>query len=415
MYYYTYNDSTIMSQKKLSFNFQEIDETTAAKSNLIYFIGALSNYGKDQFCVNSIHDCLKTNDSLKDLRNNSSENVSIYFPAWFTSKISESKVSFVNENAPNILSLLGKKLPKKWKVNVVALGDVGRTLVVGLRLLGGDSISQIGIFDFDQTKMDRLIFEGNQIFSNFDNRTYPEIFKLNEDQVFDCDLFVFCATKAIPSLDIVEGDVRMVQFEQNSKIVNIYAKKARDCNYNGLFAVVSDPVDLLCKSAYISSNTDESGNLDCKGLSACQIRGYGLGVMNARANFYAKNEFNLDDYDSVGRAFGPHGNGLIIANSIKNYDHDLSLKLTELTQNANLEVRKLGFKPYIAPALSSGAISLINTISGNWHYSALYFDGAFIGTKNRLLESGCDWERYDFPEKLYKRLEETHSYLKEIL
>ena len=70
MYYYTYNDSTIMSQKKLSFNFQEIDETTAAKSNLIYFIGALSNYGKDQFCINSIHDCLKTNDSLKDLRNN---------------------------------------------------------------------------------------------------------------------------------------------------------------------------------------------------------------------------------------------------------------------------------------------------------------------------------------------------------
>lgn len=415
MYYYTYKNSTIVSQKKLSFDFKEIDEASAAKSDLIYFMGNLSNKGKDNFCVNSVADCLKTKDSLSDLRNDSDSFVSEYFPAWFISKIEESKVSFVNSNTNDVISIIDKKPNKKWNVNVVALGDVGRTLVVGLRLLGGDLIENIGIFDFDESKMDRLIFEGNQIFSNFDNRHYPEIIKIKQDEVFDCDLFVFCATKAIPSLDIVEGDVRMVQFEQNSKIVDIYAKKARDCNFKGLFAVVSDPVDLLCKSAYISSNTDDNDNFDSKGLRADQIRGYGLGVMNARANYYAKSSFNIDNFEIEGRSFGPHGNGLIIANSIKNYNHELSLKLTELTQNANLEVRKLGFKPYIAPALSSGALSLLNTISGNWHYSAIYFDGAFIGTKNRLLKSGCDWERYDFPDKLYKRLEETHSYLRGIL
>ena len=36
---------------------------------------------------------------------------------------------------------------KKYMENILAMGDVGSTLLLGLRLLGGDIIEAIGIFD----------------------------------------------------------------------------------------------------------------------------------------------------------------------------------------------------------------------------------------------------------------------------
>ena len=39
------------------------------------------------------------------------------------------------------------RLPEKARVTLLALGDVGSTLLVGLRLLGGDVIGSIGICD----------------------------------------------------------------------------------------------------------------------------------------------------------------------------------------------------------------------------------------------------------------------------
>ena len=38
-------------------------------------------------------------------------------------------------------------LPEKVRVNLLALGDVGSTLLLGLRLMGGDVISSMGICD----------------------------------------------------------------------------------------------------------------------------------------------------------------------------------------------------------------------------------------------------------------------------
>ena len=77
--------------------------------------------------------------------------------------------------------------------------------------------------------------------------------------------------------------------------------------------------------------------------------------MNGRACFYAEKSQNTIHYIEEGRVFGPHGEGLIVADSIENYDEELSKYLTDKTINANKEVRNLGFKPYVAPSLSSGA------------------------------------------------------------
>lgn len=301
----------------------------------------------------------------------------------------------------------------KWKVNVAGLGDVGATLVTGLKLLNSPMVSSIGIFDLDENKMERVYLEANQIFDPSMDTTSAPVIKLTKEDLFNGDMFVFCISKFIPPIG-TKGDVRIAQYKENSKIIKFYAKMAREANFKGIFAVVSDPVDLLCNTVYEESNKDSNGKFDYKGLAPESIKGYGLGVMNARAAFYSSIYGNYDEYINKGRAFGPHGQGLIIANSLNNYDKELSKRLTEDTLNANHKVRDVGFKPYIAPALSSGAISIINTIQGKWHYSSCYLDGVYFGVKNRLLKTGNQVECLEMSPLIIEKINETSKNLKEL-
>ena len=133
------------------------------------------------------------------------------------------------------------------RVNLLALGDVGGTVLMGLRLLGGEAVGQIGIYDLDPAMMRRYEMEINQICFP-DGRTLPEVRMLEQDELFDCDMFVFCASKGVPPVG-AGGDVRMAQLEANRQLVSMYSSRAVSCGFRGIFAVVSDPVDPLCKSA----------------------------------------------------------------------------------------------------------------------------------------------------------------------
>lgn len=305
--------------------------------------------------------------------------------------------------------------PKKEKVRVhlLALGDVGSTLAMGLRLMGGDVISTLGICDLRAGVPQRWEFELNQIAPPGEEQL-PTVEIVDIDHILDCDVFLFCASRFVPDTAVKSGDVRMAQYELNRPLVASYARMAREKGYRGMFCVVSDPVDQLCRAALLESNRDEAGNPDGKGLSVNQVRGFGLGVMNARARYYAGKDPRFVSYLSDGRAFGPHGEGLVIANSIRRYDGKLSGELTELTKRANLQMRELGYKPYVAPALSSGALSLLACLRGEWHYSSVFLDGVFFGIRNRLREDGCEMERLELPEELVGRLEKTIEDLKNI-
>jgi hypothetical protein len=98
-----------------------------------------------------------------------------------------------------------------------------------------------------------------------------------------------------------------------------------------------------------------------------------------------------------------------VADSIVNYNNKFSIELTDRVKNANIEVRKTGYKPYIAPAFSSGSLSLISTIKGEWHYSSNFMGGVFMGSKNRLLNSGIEIEGLNLDEQLLERLQETYE------
>ena len=294
------------------------------------------------------------------------------------------------------------------RVNILALGDVGTTMLIGLRLLGPDVISEIGICDIRQDNTARLEMEINQIgypFTGWENPSgpvLPPVKIVAEEELFDCEVMIFCASKGVPPVEDHQDDppvdVRMVQLEANRDIIRHYADLAKKADYRGLVCVVSDPVDNLAAAFY-----------DASGLKPWQIQGYGLGVMNMRAAYYAeKKGGDYALYEKEGRAFGPHGEDLVVANSLEHYDDEISRELTKLTVEANLRVRELGFKPYIAPALSSAAISILLTLRGEWHYGSVYLgdcgNGAFLGIRNRLTTAGWEYEDAPLPDALYERV-----------
>ena len=303
----------------------------------------------------------------------------------------------------------------KKRVHVLAIGDVGSTLLTGLHLLGGDCISSIGICDISDQVTARWEFEENQIAYPWDYDALPEVDVVAPERLFDCDVFVFVASKGIPPVGSQVKDVRMYQFENNSKIVAQYARQARREHFKGLFAVVSDPVDPLAKTAWLESNRDEDGKLDYLGLLPEQVQGFGLGVMNARAAYYAKRDPRLKQFLTEGRSFGPHGQDLVVADSIEHYDDALSRELTQLTVTANLHMRAIGFKPFIAPAYSSGAISLILTLRGEWHCGSVFLGGIFMGVKNRYTPAGLETEILPLPDALYERIVTAQENLRQIV
>ena len=179
--------------------------------------------------------------------------------------------------------------------------------------------------------------------------------------------------------------------------------------------VLSDPVDPLCKAAWLASNHDADGNWDGLGLLPEQVQGFGLGVMNARAAYFAKQDSRFASFLTEGRSFGPHGKGLVIANSVEHYDDTLSQELTELVETANLRIRDLGFKPYVAPAVSSGAMQLLLTLRGDWHCGSVNIGGIWFGTRNRFTPYGLEVENLSLPDSLFARLRETEAALHQIV
>lgn len=338
-------------------------------------------------------------------------------PPEVTAAIQAGTLTGVNLSHPRWREALEFTTPKggKKRVHLLAVGDVGSTLVTALKLMGGNDISHIGICDLNEKTVERWVTEMGQIDWPWDYGTLPEVEAVDSDRLFDCDVFIFAAAKAIPAVGSGVQDVRMAQLDANRPLVETFARQARKTDFRGLFMVLSDPIDPLCKAAWLASNQDESGRWDGLGLLPEQVQGFGLGVMNARAAWFAKRDDRFASFLTEGRSFGPHGKGLVIANSIDHYDDALSRELTELVETANLRIRDLGFKPYVAPAVSSGAMQLLLALRGQWHCSSVPLGGVWFGARNRFTPFGQETESLPLPEALFARLRETEAALASIL
>ena len=303
------------------------------------------------------------------------------------------------------------------RINILAMGDVGGTLALAMKLTGADIVSRIGICDISEKALKRWEQELNQIAMPSDPQLFPLVEPIAAEEMFDCDVFVFCASRGVPDVSQTDVDVRMVQLEKNLELVRSISDQAVKAGFDGEFFIVSDPVDPLCAGAVRN------------GIPAERVQGFGLGVMNGRAAYFArlaqqgmaakglsaenampdartdrpaeenlsqetvasdaKTDWALEDirqanmakYLTEGRVFGPHGEDLVVANSVIDYNEEAYLELTRLTVEANLRIRELGYKPYIAPAVTSGALSILENLRGNWQYSSAWF-GPYDGFGN---------------------------------
>ena len=292
----------------------------------------------------------------------------------------------------------------RLRLTLVGLGDVGGTLLTALKLLG-DDISEIGIYDPNEALCKRYALELNQIL----DRPEPRIVLRDPEALFDCDVFLFTASRGVPPLGAA-GDVRMAQLEANREMLKAYSAQARKARFSGLFCQISDPVDQLARCVFLQSNRDENGSYDFRGLLPEQIAGFGLGVMQARAAYMAR-ELGLDCPKL--RAYGPHGADLVVANDPRDYDPAISEELTRRTVGANLEVRALGFKPYIAPAISSAALSVLRLLRGEPFPGAVPLGGVYFGCRSRLTDRGFELLREDLHPDLQARLQTAWEKLKE--
>ena len=203
--------------------------------------------------------------------------------------VAENGATVANVTFARLFDVLPKFLfPKKTGLHVtlVGLGDVGGTVLTGLKLLGRE-IEEIAVFDPNEAMCRRYEMEMNQVLPELPGGSIPRVAICREADLFNCDLFVFTASRGVPGLDSGVKDVRMAQFEANRAMLGIYAKKARDAAFSGLFCQVSDPVDHLSREVFLASNRNDAGETDFAGLLPEQVQGFGLGVMAARAAYYA--------------------------------------------------------------------------------------------------------------------------------
>ena len=404
MNYYRYCGHTLCSQEALPY---EPLDRLPADGEIVFLFSRQPLAGRESFPITAPA-LLTAEESVETL------NASAPAPE-LTAAIRAGRVRAVNRLHPRWEELLTLPAPPaKYRVNLLALGDVGSTLLMGLRLLGGDVVSSIGICDLRENVVERWEFELNQISLPSPYDTMPSVEIIPPGKLFDGDVFLFCASRFVPDTAVKTGDVRMAQYALNRELAALYARKAREVHYKGLFCVVSDPVDPLCRAVWRESNRAEDGSWDGLGLFSHQVRGFGLGVMNARAAYYARRDGRFASFLAEGRTFGPHGEDLVVANSIGHYDDALSRELTEKVVHANLAMRAMGFKPYVAPALSSGALSLLLCLRGEWNCSSTCLGGVFMGARNRVTPTGIELERLPLPRALMDRLRATEERLRAI-
>lgn len=279
------------------------------------------------------------------------------------------------------------------KLGVIGQGDVGITMVLGLMLYGKDQFEKLYLYDPSEANRNRLSHELSQIRSLVSN--FPQVEFVTPDELTQADMILFVASVSVPKVGESVSDARLIQFGSNWKLLKGYAERFLELGFGGFFGVVSDPVD------YLATNLVRKLQVDPR-----RVMGFGQGVMAARAAYYGG--------DTV-RMFGPHGKGLFVANSASEFNLDESLRLSDLTLKENLLIREFGFKPYLAPALSSAAIAITDMLAGHKHYSSQYIGQVFWGeqyqfTSEGLLLSGlANKDLRDVITRTYQKVVEAYE------
>lgn len=375
---------------------------------LVFVVHRQPQTSRGLFCIHSLAELEEPETVFLLARHQRAEELSAL--GQLTAHCGAAVLNTAFSNAYSFLKAVSQPKTGGFRVNLIGLGDVGGTVLLGLKLLGRE-IAEIGIYDPNEALCRRYALELNQVLPEHDGEALPPVTICEPQAIFNCDALLFTASLGVPPVGAQVQDVRMAQYTKNREMLRAYARQARQAGFGGLFAQISDPVDHLSRAVFLETNRTQDGQWDGNGLLPEQIQGYGLGVMRARAVFYAQKR-GVDF--SNGAVFGPHGRDLIVANDAgSGYDAAVSAALTQDTVTANLRVRELGFKPYLAPGLSSAAVSVLRTLRGEWHDGAAALGGAYFGCRSRMTRQGLELEKRELSPELLRQMERVHTALRE--
>lgn len=282
------------------------------------------------------------------------------------------------------LRRLAEPVPRRRRVGLAGLGRVGGTAATVLAAMPSPAsgISELLVGDSDAANLARWSAELASITRWRLPDTLPVVATATPDEMMArCDVVLFAASSAVPPLG-TRGDVRHVQFDPNRALLRAYVEAAGRADFAGLFLVVSDPVESLSLAAFRDSNADPTGGFSGAGMAPERIGGLALAVMWGRALAEARRR----GWNEVGRrggAYGPHSDEVVVFDDVRRPDRRRSDQLTRAAREGNLELREMGFLPYVGPAVSSVALSLPPLLSGREALASLFLDGVYLGGPTR--------------------------------
>lgn len=287
------------------------------------------------------------------------------------------------------------------KVAIVGCGNVGLSYAYAL-INQKTFVQDLVMIDINKEKL-----EGDVMDLNHGIPFAPSKIKITSgtyDDCGDCKIVCICA-----GANQKEGETRLELIQRNYNIFKDLIPNIMKSGFNGVFLVVTNPVDAMSYFTYKLS-----------GLPAYKIIGSGTSLDSSRLKFLIGDKLNINPSSVHAYVLGEHGDSefipwsraMVSLQSINTYLSDSDIKeLEENVRNAAYEViAKKGVTNYgigmclvrITNAILSGDNSILCVSS--YHEK----EGVYISTPSVLDQNGIR-EQILFPLNIDEELKLKHS------
>lgn len=177
---------------------------------------------------------------------------------------------------------------KKTNEKIILIGDgaVGSSYVYSL--INQNIGQEVGIIDIDDYKVEGDVMD---LASALAFTSPKKVYAADYSDVHDADIVVL--TAGAPQK---EGETRIDLIEKNLKITKSIVDEVMANNFNGIFLVASNPVDILTYAVYKFS-----------GLPSNQVFGAGTSLDSARFRQEIAKKLDVDVRNVHGYIVGEHG------------------------------------------------------------------------------------------------------------
>ncbi|MED3562464.1 L-lactate dehydrogenase [Bacillus xiapuensis] len=181
------------------------------------------------------------------------------------------------------------------RVAIVGSGFVGSTYAYAL--INQEITEELVLIDLNGKKAD-----GDAMDLNHGMLFSPSPTKVWQGDYSDCkDADIVCIAASVSQS---EEETRLTVVEKNTEIAKGVVEKVMESGFDGIFLVVSNPVDIITYATWKFS-----------GLSKERVIGSGTSLDTARLTFLLGEYFNVDSRNINGYIIGEHGDSQLAAYS----------------------------------------------------------------------------------------------------